>query len=273
MNRTIKKIAMAAALTLPIALIGQAAQAALITQWQYDVETGYQSFTDSSGTGTGVVGENPNPNLGNLPTTLSWGPASPAPRSSIVISGSVTGNNLHTNGAAVDGATFTHNNFVIPNTSSYLTSASILNQVTLTPFMPPGPGLTPFTTTFAINFQETRNDAGTCPPSSTSVCDDIFVLTNPGAQSFSFPLNGTTYTVALDIMGLTTLSDEACSRAGAASGCQGVLTQEDRSNVITTQFSITAQNAPVPEPGTLSIMGLGLVGLALMGIRRNRKKS
>lgn len=273
MNRTIKKIAMAAALTLPIALIGQAAQAALITQWQYDVETGFQNWTDSTGTGTGVVGENPNPNLSNLNTKLSWGPAAPASRSSIVITGSVTGTDLHTNGAAVDGAQFTHNNFVIPNTSSYLTSASLLNQVTLTPYVPPGSALDPFTTTFAINFQETRNDVGTCPPTSGSVCDDIFVLTNPGAQSFSFDLDGTTYTVALDIIGLTTLSDEACSRAGAASGCQGVLTLEDQSNLITTQFSITAQNAPVPEPGTLSIMGLGLVGLALMGIRRNRKKS
>jgi hypothetical protein len=46
--------------------------------------------------------------------------------------------------------------------------------------------------------------------------------------------------------------------------CIGFLTEEDKTNELQAGFAISA--ARVPEPGTLAIFGLGLLGLA--SIRR-----
>lgn len=56
-----------------------------------------------------------------------------------------------------------------------------------------------------------------------------------------------------------------CIEAGAALGCKGFTTEENTKTNVQFGFQISQ----VPEPGTLSLMGLGLVGGAVL---RRRKK-
>jgi len=67
---------------------------------------------------------------------------------------------------------------------------------------------------------------------------------------------------------LNNLSDAACALAGAAPGCQGFKTIEDAINHVQFAFSITTQRLIVPEPGTLVLFALGLVGLGYTVRRR-----
>ncbi len=257
------------------------ASAALITEWGYVVQTGFSAFgpaapdqnaAPNDSTNNGVVGSDPNPGLGGLPTTISWGlGANGGQPSSLSVTPTVSNPpNLFTNAGPVNGAAVTHNNNVITGDSVTLESATIASTLLLTPLQPaPGPSIGPVPILFNILFEETENQpvSGDCVPGTGSPdCADIFVLQNPGALEFSFPIDEFVYTVELLVDGLGPLSDEACAAAGEAAGCIGFITAENQSNVLQTSFQISAR--AVSEPGTLAILGLGLLGL---GIARRRK--
>jgi hypothetical protein len=174
--------------------------------------------------------------------------------------------------------TFTHNNNVIfPPSLDFI---DVTTTLLLTPLTPPGgaPGVTPpvsgpASLTFHINFQETPN-ATPCDPSGATVCPDIFVIGgglnnfsffydsdgvggDPAqqyfVQIFPFPPGSTTL--------LQTLSDVACAKAGAASGCQGFITEENQANSVQFAFALTTEPFRVPEPGTLALFAAALVGV------------
>jgi hypothetical protein len=281
--RKATKMALASAAVFTGACVAQAASAAIITDWNYDAASAFSAHSGTGGEGTITPSGS---GYNGSPTTLSWGtvrggttPSSP--QSSISITPSKTGT-VVTNGAAAPGATFHHNNRVIPDTSDTLKNFTLATKLNLTATKPSSesgtmPKIAPLD--FHSYFTETENKAP-CGFDSTSTCDDIFVLTNSEGKSGNpirtqtFTEDGIKYTVALNSNGVSALDPAECKIAGASSDCVGFVTQEGKDNAFTNNFTITAHAGPpsaVPGPSNLGLMavGLGLIGFGFYARRRN----
>jgi hypothetical protein len=166
-------------------LLAPAAQAALVTQWDWSVSSEWDitapddpTFSLGSGTTTTTTSE------------LSWGAtggdytvnnADPsAARSAVVISNSPTGSppTMVTN-SLIPVATniFTHYNNIISASFATLLTAKLDTTLSLTPNTPPGPDPLPGfpqTISFSIRFIETFNGtpcfAGSSPRSGSNRC-------------------------------------------------------------------------------------------------------
>lgn len=320
--------------TILAATLTSAANAGVVTEWDYSNQAGFSAWTgttgaygdsswtdddvaasgDSSGGGTNILDTDLNGIVdgGDSPiaTSLTWGtPAASSVsglKSSLDITSPVNGG-ISTNDANwAAGTNITHQNWVINDDT--LTSATILDGLSLMPtawdadpgeevaLLAEAPYFAP-QLQFGVNFIETPNlfdQNVTCPDGTENMqgdningCGDIFEIVGlealpfvpvvgPDFLEFTVPFvlmdvnnapipgwSDTVYLVTTRLSGLTLLPDTyECSNE--LENCFGFVTVEETENVLEAAFKIST----VPEPSTLAIFGLGIIGF---GLSRRKK--
>ncbi len=275
--------AIAAATVLVSAPIAQAGP--LITQWGFSVSSNWNTGTTvfNAGNGTQV----------NTNDVISWGGTGnytligqnpQVARSAIAIEGGTlaapsTGF-VNTNGTALPaggtpfglGSLVAHYNNSLDSSRATLDKTTLTSSLTLTPNQPFAlPSFPALSVGFTVDFFETPNNASSCWTGSITVCDDIFVLNVPNLTT-SFVFDGNEYTVTQFTTSgsLGILPNAACAAAGVAAGCIGFTTEEGKRNEAQFAFAITGKPVEIPEPGSLALLGLGLLGVAAMRRRQTK---
>jgi hypothetical protein len=285
MSEEIMRKILISAITLLCLLLSSMASAAVINQWTYSIEGVFSSYYNNVGTGIDGIDAD---GFQTLPyeyesgsstpgasatgaTYLEWGdPAYGWPYNAdgpsslkIVDIESTAMAQVTTNGPAVNGLSFLHNNQ--PVYEETLAGGTVRAVLSITPNG--GTLLGPFSTVLDFEFIETSNNAD---PQSNPANSDLFILAAasiPNTIEDFLRYDGYIYTLDFNsnlqvLAGLT-------GNYAQYNGRYGWKTTEDASTLITTLFSIKSRPAPVPEPSTVLLLGAGILGLSAMGRRRS----
>ena len=250
-------------------LLQAGSQAAVITQWTYNVSS---SWTAASPGGAPPVG------VDLTASQLSWGDALLANRSTLTITNpaaglvdTYVGVGLPPSIFAAPGSTITHANNPIGGTS--LATATLRSSLTLNAVLPAGGPTGPTPIDLDILFEETPNATPCAVTASPTPCNDIFVLTTPlQNQLFTWDSDGAGGDAPVDYYVnifpttgvLDLLEPAACIAAGIANGiCIGFTTPEAQTTALPFSFTVSTEPSSVPEPGSMALAGLALLGLTV----------
>lgn len=240
-------------LGLGLALQGTAQAGPLVTTWQYVFDSNWLSALPSPG-----VTISPDNH------TLSWGVSTGFGQSQLSIILPTVSTSVVTNGAAANGSELRHSNQPINGLS--LSSAVLNSQIQFSPLLPtPGAPLVPaFSINSNIKFSETTNSGACLINPFLSQCPDILVLEAIVPQTVSFNYDGNNY--AVDIFpslteGVQPLGSAVCGALGEPLDCVGFSTEERLTTPLQLAFTVIGTPTAIPEPGSLALLGLGLVGL------------
>jgi len=252
-------------------------------------------------TGANFQSPNPNPDIatnrsaltaGNVATGALTGgvPATSAQLGRPVALGydaNITGNEIGL------GTSFTHWNNPIWNTYDSLAGARITDAISLFPLVNsngtynPVPEIGGPTLIFNFSFLETTNSpaGGRCADGSVQSvvypggCPDLFGYQGTQVLNQSFTYDGNNYYIqfltltenlGVDTIGVQQLANGECDVLGLDNGCYGFRTLEGTKTTARFGFAITAAPIDIPEPGSLVLVALGLLGL---GIAVQQKRS
>jgi hypothetical protein len=170
-------------------------------------------------------------------------------------------------GTWTDIAQIQHENNVIA-ISEFGFTVDVTDQFTLTGATFDVTGDDTLDAIFGVLFTETPNVSpeSACgePNPLESLCDDTFVISNLAGflDTFLFSANGERWAISFRI-----LAEEL--EGSSFNGTDTVFTAED----FTSNLFIQARIDQVPEPGTIALLGIGLLGLPLVRARRAAKKA
>jgi len=282
------------------------AQAAIVTQWGFSTAASFTSAAfettglDGAASNTGSIVKWGDPNgsfTGGTQSALTIGNGVTGNtryngQAAVGTVNTVIGG-VPTASSFGQGVTFTHFNNPLNASYKSLLSGSIFDTLTLTELDINGDPVLPSVAapniTFNFDFRETAN-AGSGSPATcaggelASVgagCGDLFGFAGIPNLNQAFTYGGQQYFASVLVLGpnfetspIAFLNDGQCAALGYTTGtsgqrCQGFQTAESAETTVQFGFVVTTERLAVPEPGTLALMGLAMLGLGVMRARKH----